>query len=107
MKLDKTLNNLRKTNKGFFNLENYFLNYDLLKYGLECSYTYNGVIKFYKIDKENLKSKTDASKHSFKLYNEIYIFKNILSYEDMILPYQLFVGNFGNLLKSLLKYRKY
>jgi hypothetical protein len=99
MKLDKTLNNLRKTNKGFFNITDGFLNLDLYKEGLSCNYK----IGFEEFGNHILK-KNDVFIESTigcvkfeSSFGCFYIFKNIINdeykrfYRDYNL--QLYIGD--------------
>lgn len=98
MRLDKTLGNLRKTKEGFFNIENGFLNCDLLKKGLVCfnRISTNGINKIV-INNFTICDGYFGKSKRIVFDTICYYFINDFSRKEMTLLKQLYIGDYNKL----------
>jgi len=110
MNLQKTLNNLKKSKTGFFNMENFFVNFDTFKVNLLYKYK-NGHREYnvFLINRNNLEDNGNSCCYKIQIKVEqvirpegwvnqhaeiLYFFKNKLNTGIMNLSYQLFIGEY-------------
>jgi len=99
MDLEKTLNNLKKSKTGFFNMDNFFVNFDTFKLNLLYRYKIYGR-EYFNIISQNVNLEYGGEscyRFTQELVHErhvLYIFKNKFFKETMTLSYQLFIGEY-------------
>jgi hypothetical protein len=105
MTLQKTINNIQNSKTRFFNLNNVWVNLDIIKNSTTIIYSYNDEQYFFKIHNKTILRTPIFYPNLMLIGNsgfKIYIFKDIVDSEDLYL--QGFIGS-KEYLKNIIKQR--